>query len=266
MEIKLKENEKIEDLQYKNLKIIQNKKGFCFGIDSILLSDFAKEIKKDAKVIDLGTGTGIIATLLCKKTQLKEIIGIEKQKEVYEMAKRSIKLNELENQFKILNEDILNLTNKLEKNTFDAIVTNPPYKKKDTGIINEEEKKIISRHETTATLEDFIKVSKELLKDKGEFYMVHRPDRLVDILSLMRHYKIEPKILRFVYSNETSEPKLILIKGIKNAKPFLKVQKNLYIYNQNGEYTDEINQIYDNERGEENGNFICSSYTNWKFR
>lgn len=244
MEIKLKENEKIEDLQYKNLKIIQNKKGFCFGIDSILLSDFAKEIKKNAKVVDLGTGTGIIATLLCKKTQLKEIIGIEKQKEVYEMAKRSIGLNQLENQFKILNEDILNLANVLEKNAFDAIVTNPPYKKKGTGVKNEEEKKIISRHETTATLEDFIKVSKELLKDKGEFYMVHRPDRLVDIINLMRTYQIEPKILRFVYSNETSEPKLILIKGIKNAKPFLKVQKNLYIYNRNGEYTDEINKIY----------------------
>ena len=114
MEIKLKENETIEDLQYKNLKIIQNKKGFCFGMDSILLSDFAKKIKKNAKVLDLGTGTGIIATLLCKKTRLKEILGIEKQKEVYEMAKRSIQLNQLENQFKILNEDILNLTNILD--------------------------------------------------------------------------------------------------------------------------------------------------------
>lgn len=244
MKTELKENEKIEDLQYKNLKIIQNKKGFCFGIDSILLSDFAKEIKKDAKVIDLGTGTGIIATLLCKKTELKEIIGIEKQKEVYEMAKRSIALNQLENQFKIINEDIINVTKILEKNTFDAIVTNPPYKKKDTGVRNEEEKKIISRHETTATLEDFIKVSKDLLKDKGEFYMVHRPDRLVDILNLMRNYKIEPKILRFVYSNEASEPKLILVKGIKNAKPFLQVKKNLYIYNKSGEYSEEINKIY----------------------
>ena len=138
MEIKLEENEKIEDLQYKGLKIIQNKKGFCFGIDSILLTDFAKGIKRGSKVLDLGTGTGIIATLLCKKTQLKEIIGIEKQKEVYEMAKKSIKINQLEKQFKILNEDIVNLNKIFEKNTFDAIVTNPPYKKKYTGIKNEE--------------------------------------------------------------------------------------------------------------------------------
>ncbi len=244
MEIKLSENEKIENLQFKDLKIIQNKKGFCFGIDSVLLSNFAKDIKENSKVLDLGTGTGIIATLLCGKTRLKEIIGIEVQKEVYEMAKKSIKLNNLENKFKIINEDILNINKKLEKNTFDAIVTNPPYKKKGTGIKNEEEKKIISRHETTATLDDFIKVSKDLLKDKGEFYMVHRPDRLVDILSVMRKYKIEPKVIRFVYSNKKSEPKLILIKGIKNANPFLKVQNNLYIYNENGKYTKEIKEIY----------------------
>ena len=244
MKIKLEENEKIEDLQFENLKIIQNKKGFCFGIDSILLSDFAKKIKKDSNILDLGTGNGIISILLCEKILLKKIIGIEIQKEVFELAKKNIKLNKLENKFEIINENILNLNNIFEKNTFDAIVTNPPYKKKNTGIKNEKETKIIARHETTATLEDFIKISKDLLKDKGEFYMVHRPDRLVDILNIMRNYKIEPKILRFVYSNVNSEPKLILIKGIKNAKPFLKIEKNLYIYNENGEYTDEIKKIY----------------------
>ena len=244
MKIKLNKNEKIEDLQFENLKIIQNKEGFCFGIDSILLSDFAKEIKRDARVIDLGTGTGIIATLLCKKTQLKEIIGVEKQEEVCEMAQRSIQLNQLENQFKIVNEDIIYLTKILGKNNFDAVVMNPPYKKRDTGIKNQEEKKIISRHETSATLEDFIEITKDLLKDKGEIYMVIRPERLVDILAIMRRYKIEPKILRFVFSNKNSEPKLILVKGIKNAKPFLKVLNNLYIYKENGEYTEEIKKIY----------------------
>ena len=223
MNIELKENEKIEDLQLKNLKIIQNKTGFCFGIDSVLLSEYAKNIKDDARVLDLGTGTGIIATLLCGKTKLKEIIGIEVQKEVCEMAQRSIKLNHLENKFKIINEDIKNLDKIFEKNSFDVIVTNPPYKKKGTGIKNENENKRISRHETTASLEDFIKISKELLKDKAEFYMVHRSDRLVDIIELMRKYKIEPKKIRFVCSNQNTEPKLVLIKGIKNAKPFLQV-------------------------------------------
>ena len=244
MEIELKENEKIDDLEYKGLKIIQNKKGFCFGIDSVLLSDFAKNIKKGARVLDLGTGTGIIPILLCGKTNLKKVIGVEIQEEVADMAKRSSKLNNLENRFEIVNENILNLKDIFENQSFDVIISNPPYKKKNTGVINENTKKIISRHEITANLEDFIKVAKDLLKDKGEFYMVHRPERLVDILSLMRQNKIEPKVLRMVYSNEYKEPKLVLIKGIKNARPFLKVEKNLYIYDKDGNYTNDILKIY----------------------
>lgn len=247
MEIELKENERIDDLEFKNLKIIQNKEGFCFGIDSVLLADFAKNLKKGANVLDLGTGTGIISILLCGKTYLNNIIGVEIQEEVDQMANRSSKLNNLENKFKVVNENIKNLKNIYEKQSFDVIVTNPPYKKKETGIINENEKKTISRHEITATLEDFIKVSSDLLKDKGELYMVHRPERLVDIFSLMRKNKIEPKILKMVYSNINKEPKLILIKGIKNAKPFLLIEKNLYIYDNNGNYTDEILGIYNNK-------------------
>lgn len=244
MGIKLNKNEVIDDLEFKNLKIIQNKDGFCFGIDSVLLSDFAKNIKNNSTVLDLGTGTGIISILLCGKTKLKKITGIEIQKEVCEMAGRSIKLNDLADRFEVLNENILNLNNIFEKNSIDVIVTNPPYKKKNSGITNENEKKLISRHEVTADLEDFIKISKDLLKDKGEFYMVHRPERLVDILGLMRKYKIEPKLLTMVYSNVDSEPKMILIKGIKNAKPFLEVTKNLYIYNKDGKYTKEVMKIY----------------------
>lgn len=242
--IELKENERIDDLEFKGLKIIQNKKGFCFGIDSILLSDFAKNIKNNARVLDLGTGTGIIATLLCGKTQLKEITGIEIQEEVYEMANRSIKLNNLENRFKLINDNILNLNNYFEKNSFDVIVTNPPYKKRETGIENQDKRKLISRHEMKASLEDFIKISKDMLKDKGEIYIVHRPERLVDLLTTMRNYKIEPKKVRLVYSNINAVPKLVLVQGIKNARPFLKMEKNLYVYNENGEYTDEILKIY----------------------
>ena len=244
MEVELKENERIDDLELKGLKIIQNKDSFCFGIDSVLLSDFAKNIKNNSLVLDLGTGTGIIPILLCGKTDLKKVIGVEVQEKVAEMAKRSIKLNNLENRFEVINENILNLNKIYKKQTFDVVVTNPPYKKKNSGIINENHEKLISRHEIEANLEDFIKVSKDLLKDKGEFYMVHRPERLVDILSIMRKEKLEPKVLRMVYSNKNKEPKLVLIKGIKNAKPFLKVEKNLYIYDENGNYTDEILEIY----------------------
>lgn len=244
MEVKLKENERVDDLEFKNLKIIQDSSGFCFGIDAVLLSDFAKNIKKDVKVLDLGTGTGIISILLCGKTNLSKIIGVEVQKDVADMASRSSILNNLQEKFEVINENIKDLDKIYPKNSFDVIVTNPPYKKENTGLTNENEKKLISRHEVLANLEDYIEVSNKMLKDKGEFYMVHRPERLVDILSYMRKYKIEPKELRFVCSHYNESPKLVLVKGIKNARPFLKIEKNLYIYKDDGNYTDEIYKIY----------------------
>ena len=246
----LKENERIDDLEYNNLKIIQNEKGFCFGIDSILISDFAREIKQGSVGVDLGTGTGIISILLASKTKLSKIIGIEIQKDMADMAKRSVELNSLQDKIEIKNLNVKEIAEKalLEREKFDFVVTNPPYKKLDTGKTNENEYKFISRHEVTANLEDFIKNSKYLLKDKGSMYIVHRPDRLVDIIELMRKYKIEPKRMRLVYSTIENEPTLVLIKGIKNAKQFLKVEKPLIIYNSKGEYTEEIHKIYDKNK------------------
>lgn len=244
MQIELKENERIDDLEFKGLKIIQNKYGFCFGMDSVLLSDFAKEIKKESKIADLGTGTGILGILLCGKTQNTKIVGVEIQKDVAEMAQRSVKLNDLQDRFTVICEDIKNLKGKYEVGSFDAVVTNPPYKKQGTGGINEQETKLISRHEISANLEDFILVASYLLKDKGSIYMVHRPERLVDILVTLRKYKLEPKILKLVYPNHGKEPNLILIKATKNAKPFLKLEKPLYVYNEDGNYTEEILNIY----------------------
>jgi len=276
MKIKLKEGERIDKLGIKNMKIIQNKDGFCFGMDSILLSNFAKEIKKGARVVDLGTGTGILGLLLCAKTELSQIIGIEIQKEVANMAKRSIRLNGLENRFQIVNMNIKRILHQkgkgnikikgvskhkkayqlirkinLQKESFDCIITNPPYKKLNTGMINENKKKLISRHEYTANLSDFIKTAKYLLKDKGSLFMVHRPERLVDIIEIMRKEKIEPKQIRLVYPKVNAKPNLILIKGIKNAKLFLKVEEPLYVYNKDGKYTDEILEIYEKSERED---------------
>lgn len=242
--MELKENERIDDLEFKGYKIIQNSEGFCFGIDSVLLSDFAKDIRHNSKVMDLGTGTGILCILLAGKTKLKEIYGIEIQEEVADMARRSVELNSLQDKVKIINESILNLEKIFEKGSIDAIVTNPPYKKLNTGLQNDNEKKVISRHEITANLEDFIRISKDMLKDKGEFYMVHRPERLVDIIYLMRKYKIEPKQIRFVTPKIGKEPNLVLIKGVKNAKEFLKFDNILYVYNEDGSYTEELLRIY----------------------
>lgn len=240
----LLENERIDDLEFENLKIIQNTTGFCFGIDSVLLSDFAKEVKNGSKVMDIGTGTGIISILLSKKANVKKIYGVEIQQEVANMAERSVKLNNLEDKISIINTNIKDIFDKFEPNTFDAIVTNPPYMKLNTGAKSDEIKKLISRHEVECNLEDIIKISYKLLKSRGEFYMVHRAERIVDILYLMRKYKLEPKKIRFIQSKVNKEPNLLLIKGIKDAGNQLKIERPLVVYNEDGSYTDEILEIY----------------------
>lgn len=235
--------ERIDDLQYKGLKIIQNTDGFCFGVDSVLLTEFAKDMKKNKTIVDLGTGTGIIGILLSKKVEASKVIGIEIQKDVAEMASRSVELNNLQNIMQILNEDVKSLS--LEKNSFDYVVTNPPYKKIGTGIINKEDKQIISRHETTVNLDEWLKVASNLLKDNGAIYMVHRPERLNEIIENLRKYRLEPKRIRFVYPKVSKDANLVLIKAVKDANSFLKVEKPLIIYNEDGSYTDEILKIYE---------------------
>ncbi len=234
--------ERIDDLQYKGLKIIQNTEGFCFGVDSVLLTEFAKDIKKGSKIVDLGTGTGILGILLCKKVEPKTVIGIEKQKEVADMAKRSISLNGLDSIFKIVNSDINDI--ELTPNYYDVIITNPPYKKAGSGIDSKREMQHISRYETTANLDEWIKTSSKLLNSKGSFYMVYRTDRLAELFEKMRKYKLEPKKIRLVYSKVTEQSNLILVKAIKDGNTFLTVEKPLIIYNEDGTYSNEIKEIY----------------------
>lgn len=160
------------------------------------------------------------------------------------MAKKSIKLNKLENKFKLINEDLKNLSKKFPSNSFDAIVTNPPYKRDNTGLKNENKLKQISRHEIMCNIEDIAKVSSYLLKSNSSIYMVHRPDRLIDIIEALKKYKLEPKNIRFIYPKTNKEPNLVLIKATKSGKPFLKAEKPLIVYNEDGTYTDEILKIY----------------------
>ena len=210
----------------------------------MLLSDFAKDIKKNAKVVDLGTGTGIISILLCGKTNLKNITGIEIQQDVADMAKRSVELNNLEKRMEIINEDIRKISKIFPANSIDAVVTNPPYKKKDTGLQNKDETQLISRHEIMCTIEDIAKVSSYLLNSNCSIYMIHRPDRIIDIIETFRKYKLEPKIIRYIYPKITLEPNLVLIKATKGGKSFLKTMKPLIVYNEDGSYTEEILEIY----------------------
>ena len=243
MEVTLKENEKIEDLQCKGLKVIQNKKWFCFGMDAVLLTNYC-DIKNNSKVVDLGTGTGIIPILLSGKRNFSKAYGLEIQPEVAEMAERSVKLNDLREKIEILNVDLKNALDYLEENSFDAVISNPPYKLYNSGIINPEDKKAISRHEIKSTLEDVVSIASQLLKQYGRFYMVHRPDRLADIMCMLRKYRLEPKQIRFVHPRAAAKPNMILIRASKNGNPELKFDAPLYIYGDDGNYTEDVYEIY----------------------
>lgn len=228
----------------KGLKIIQDDTTFCFGIDSVLLSDYSKEIKDNSTIVDLGTGNGIISILLCGKTKLKEIIGVEIQENIANIAKENVALNNLEEKFKVLNCDLKNLSTYINSNSIDVVVTNPPYKKLNTGKINNVDSKLIARHEVKCTLEDVIKTSSYILKNNGSFFMVHKPDRLADIIYLLRKYHLEPKRMRLVYPSIGKNANLLLVKAVKNGNSFIQVDTPLYVYNADGSYTSDILKIY----------------------
>lgn len=246
MEIKfeyIREDEAVDDLQLKGLHLIQKKDGFKFGIDAVLLSDFAC-IKKRHRVIDLCTGTGIIPFLIYGKYEPQSVYGLEIQEDMVEMAKRSAKLNSLEEKVIFLNEDLKNieLLKKLEK--FDVVTVNPPYKLNNAGIINPNDKLAIARHEILCNLEDVISASRILLKDNGRLFMIHRPERLADIFTLMRKYKIEPKRVRMIHPKMGKAPNIVLVEGQRDGGAYLKWEAPLYVYDDNGKYTKEIDSIY----------------------
>lgn len=241
----LKNNERIDDLQRKlpdgrELKIIQNPDWFCFGIDAVLLSGFA-DIKQGDTVMDLGTGTGIIPLLLVAKTEASQIDALEIQAEVAEMAQRSIQLNGLENKINIINADLVGFKTSQQYN---AVTCNPPYKMADTGLVNPGDKLKISRHEVCCTLHDVISTASRILKPMGRFFMIHRPERLADIMFEMRTLKLEPKRIRYVHSDALKPPVMVMVEGRKCAKPYIKTEPPLVIYNKDGSYTDEVLKIY----------------------
>ncbi|MBU5427992.1 tRNA1(Val) (adenine(37)-N6)-methyltransferase [Tissierella pigra] len=240
----LKEKERIDIVPGTNFKIIQNKERFSYGTDAIFLSNFAKG---KGIVVDLGTGTGIIPLRIYGKDKVDIIYGVEIQNEVAEMANRSIELNKLEENIKILNMDLKDLPNIFSKNTVDIVTSNPPYMKSGGALVNHDENFAISRHELACNLRDIIEVTEYLLKPLGKFYMVHRPDRLVDIIYLLREYKLEPKYIRFVQPKLNKKPNLILIEAVKGGKPDLKFYDPLIVYNDDGSYTEEITTIYGTE-------------------
>ncbi|NLB81157.1 MAG: tRNA1(Val) (adenine(37)-N6)-methyltransferase [Clostridiaceae bacterium] len=235
------QHERVDDLQIalsngKNLCIIQNPKYFCFGLDAVLLANFAR-IPKNAEVADIGCGGGVIPLILAAKTNAKHIIGLEIQEDVAQMAQRSVKLNDLDNRITIEAVDIKQYVNPAY---FDVLTCNPPYKEKGSGLKNPNLHHAIARHEICCTLADIIKAASQLLKPNGRLNIIHRPQRLVDIICTMREYKIEPKRIRFVYPKPHKVATSLLIEGIKNSNPNLLFEPPLYIYDENGNYTLEL--------------------------
>ena len=240
---KLRDGERIDDLNRNNYRIIQNTKKFCFGMDGVLLSGFTRVMQGEV-VLDLGTGTGIIPILLEAKTQGKHFTGLEIQEEIADMARRSVTLNGLENKVDIITGDIKEASARFGTAAFDVVTSNPPYMNQGHGLINQGDAKAIARHEVLCTLEEVIREAGRLLKINGRFYLVHRPFRLVEIMNKLTAYQLEPKRMKLVHPFIDKEPNMVLIECIKGAKSRLKIEPPLIVYKAPGIYTDEIYDIY----------------------
>ena len=242
-EMYLRPGERLDELQRNGYHIIQNPEKFCFGMDAVLLSGFAK-VKSGERAIDLGTGTGIIPILLEAKTQGEHFTGLEIQPESADMARRSVAVNGLEEKIEIVEGDIKQASNLFGASSFHVVTSNPPYMTAQHGLTNAGEAKTIARHEVLCSLEDVIRESARLLKPGGRLYMVHRPFRLAEIISLMVQYRIEPKRMQLVHPYVDKEPNMVLIEGLRGGKPRMTVEKPLVVYKEPGKYTDEIYDIY----------------------
>lgn len=243
MDVELKENERIDDLQRNGYRIIQNPAKFCFGMDAVLLSGFVR-VKPGAKVLDLGTGTGIIPLLVEAKTQAAQISAIEIQEESADMARRSVQLNGLEDRINIVTGDLREADKFFDAASFDVVTCNPPYMIGQHGLTNPDEPKAIARHEILCTLEDVVRTAAKLLKPGGYFCMVHRPFRLAEIIAVMTEYKLEPKRMKFVHPYVDKEPNMVLVEGCRGGKPRMTVEKPLIVYKEPNVYTDEIYDVY----------------------
>jgi tRNA1Val (adenine37-N6)-methyltransferase len=243
MEQLIHSHERLDELHRNGYQIIQDPGRFCFGMDAVLLSGYAK-VKPGERALDLGTGTGIIPILLAAKTEGQHFTGLEIQPESADMASRSVAYNHLEERIDIVTGDIKDASTRFGASSFHVITTNPPYMIGKHGIKNEASAKAIARHEILCDLDDILRESAKLLMPGGRFYMVHRPFRLVEIFTKMVAYGIEPKRMKLVYPYVDKEPNMVLLEGVRGGKSRITVEKPLIVYKEPGKYTDEIYDIY----------------------
>lgn len=243
MKIELKEGERVDDLHRNGFQIIQNEKLFCFGMDAVLLSGFAK-VKEQGTALDLGTGTGIIPILLAAKTQGRHFTGLEISPTSADMAARSVLLNDLQEKVEIVRGDIKEAGELFAPASFDTVTSNPPYMIGQHGLVNPDLEKAAARHEILCTLEDVVRAAAKLVRPGGSFFLVHRPFRLAEIICTMVKYGLEPKRMQLVYPYVDREPNMVLIETVRGGKPRMTVEKPLIVYREPGVYMPEITEIY----------------------
>ncbi len=242
-EIHLNPGERIDDLQRNGYGIIQNPEKFCFGMDAVLLTGFARAGEQDV-LLDLGTGTGIIPLLMSAKYHCAHLTGLEIQEESADMARRSVSMNGLEDKIDIVTGDIKEADQCFQSASFDCITCNPPYMIGKHGLANPEAPKAIARHEILCTLEDVVRVTAKLLKPGGHFFLVHRPFRLAEIMTTLSQYKLEPKRMQLVYPYVDREPNMVLVEAVRGGRPRMTVEKPLIIFERQGVYMPEIRDVY----------------------
>lgn len=252
--------ERIDDLNLNGKKIIQDTDLFLFGMDSVLLANMVKGTNKNTNILDLGTGTAVMPVILSEKVKCNKVIGIELQDKMYDLAVKNVELNGLENKVYILQDDIKNVNNIrkeiiniIGKDTVDIVISNPPYKKVGTGTLNDIDEKYIARHEVKCTLEDIFKTTSKLLKFKGKLYIVHKPERIVDLICIARKYNLELKTLTFLQPTKDKKPSIVLLEYVLGGGNECTVLPNIIEYDEQGNYTERIYEIYgmnEEEKGE----------------
>lgn len=243
MKIKLSENERIDTLQYKDLQLVQDKTKYCFSTDAVLLANFVRA-GKNKKVLDLCTGSGVVATLVLAKNNLKEIFGIELQKPLYDLALKSVALNGLEEKVHLIHSPIQEAHKYFEKHSFDVILANPPYEKVEGHFLSENAELNTCKYETHLNLDSLVKVASDLLKFGGKFYLIYKSSRVAELITSLKQHKLEPKVMQFIQPKKDLNSNVVLIEAVKEGKSGIIVKPTLIINDENGSYSAEFKKIY----------------------